>query len=93
MNEVEYKSSEINAELGDIFRLALHDLRKKYEKQFDHYEIEKAWEGSIVVGQTFYMFHVKEGHIPNHHHYTVHFQINHGKFIFGWVEEGLKSVL
>jgi hypothetical protein len=72
--------------------LALPDLRKKYNRPFDDYILEKAWTGSIIVGQTFYAFHVKTGNIPNHHHYTVHFEINHGKFKFGWVEEGLKTI-
>lgn len=92
MSEVKYNQSEVNAELADIFKMVLPDLRKKYEKPFDDYTLEKVWSGSVVVGQIFYVFHVKQGHIPNHHHYTVQFEVNHGKYKFGWCEEGLKTV-
>lgn len=73
MEEVKYSQSEINPELAEIFKQALPDLRKKYNKPFDDYILEKAWTGSIIIGQTFYAFYVKTGNIPNHHHYTVHF--------------------
>ena len=49
--------------------------------------------GSVVVGQTFYVVHVKEGQLPPHHNYTVKFEINHGKFIFHSASEGYLSIL
>jgi len=54
--------------------------------------VEKAWIHIIVVGQAFYQVHVKQGVFPNHHHFTVLFEINHGKFKLHRVEEGLKTL-
>ena len=76
----------------DTFKLAIPDLKKKYDKPWDNYEVESVWINSVVVGQTFYFVHVKEGHLPLHHNYTVKFEINHGKFIFHSVQEGYLSI-
>jgi len=90
---VTYKKGEITPDLKDIFKQAIPDLKKKYDKPWTHYEIQSLWMGSIVLGQTFYAVHVKEGEHPPYHNYTVRFEINHGKFIMHSVQEGHLSVI
>ena len=89
---VNYDKAHVNAEMLETFKSALPDLKKKYDKPWDHYEVESVWMGSVVVGQTFYVVHVKEGQLPPHHNYTVKFEINHGKFIFHSASEGYLSI-
>lgn len=83
----------VSAELEDTFKQCLPDLEKKYGKPWHDYTIEKVWVASAHVNQTFYYMHVKMGEIPNHHHYTVKFEINHGKFQLHETQEGYKTIL
>ena len=90
---VKYDKAHLSAELLETFKLVLPDLRKKYDKPWSHYEVDSAWVGGVVVGQHFYIFHVKEGEHAPYHNYTVNFEINHGKTIFKSAQEGYLSIL
>ncbi len=47
---------------------------------------------SVHVGQMVYILHIKMGVFPNFHHYTVKFDVNHGKYHLIHYEEGLKTL-
>lgn len=68
-----YDKAHLNTDLEESFKLALPELKKKYENRWVEHKIESVWVDSIVVGQTFYVVHVKEGQQAPYHNYTVHF--------------------
>jgi len=78
-----WNESPVNVEILWLFASTRPELRKRYNKAWEHYEITKAWVETPHVGQTLYHLHVKEGEFPNHHHYTIKFYVNHGKVKFG----------
>jgi hypothetical protein len=43
----------------------------EFQGQLDHPEIENVWADAINPHEVFYQFHIKTGHFPNHHHFTL----------------------
>lgn len=82
----------MSVELLEDFKHVLPELEKKYERKWENYEVEKAWAFNVHVGQLIYVLQIKIGVFPNFHHYTVKFEVNHGKHHLLQVEEGLKTL-
>lgn len=87
-----YDLVPVNFEIEEDFKHVIPELEKKYERKWEKYELEKAWAFTVHVGQLIYQLHIKMGEFPNIHHYTVKFEVNHGKYRLLQVEEGLKTL-
>ena len=51
-----------------------HHVKAKYENP----HIEKVWADKIGHHDWLYCVHIKTGHLGNHHHWTVVFEIRNG---------------
>lgn len=91
-----YEIVEVDEHVLGHFKLIEVDLAKRIgHKKFENPEIEKAWHhraGTHGQHEWFYQVHIKTGHLGDHHHYTVLFEVKHGHGKVIDVHEGHKTL-
>lgn len=60
--------------------------------QLENVTLEKVWADRIGHHDVLYQFHIKTGHFPHHHHFTVLAEVRGGHAKIINVEEGSKTL-
>lgn len=86
------KEEAITEDIIEAFKHVKPVLEKRYARDWDDYEIEKAWSNQVIAHQTFYHLQVRLGSFPNVHHYSIEVEQMPGSWKLRSVEEGKKSM-
>jgi hypothetical protein len=73
-----YTEIQVDVTVHEHFNLALPHIPHKWAEKFSNPIIEKVWADRINHHEVLYQVHVKTGHFPHHHHFTVLFEVRHG---------------
>lgn len=49
-----------------------------WANKLENAHIEKVWAYVAGPHEVFYQFHIKSGHFPHHHHFTLLAEVKHG---------------
>ena len=72
-----YEVVVIDATFNDHYgRVTEHIKHHPLGAKFEHPHIEKAWVDRVGQHKWVYWVHVKTGHLGNHHHFTVVYEIH-----------------
>ena len=63
-----------------FFVAEIHKHHHHWVQKLENAVIEKVWAYFAVPGHIFYQFHIKSGHFPHHHHFSVLAETQNGHF-------------
>lgn len=91
-----YEIIVVTPEAQNHFNKVAHHAEEKALKKFENPHIEKLWCDKVGHHDFLYQAHIKTGHLGNHHHFTVLWEVRgshnneHVKLID--VQEGHKTI-
>lgn len=70
-----YEIIVIDDQVNHHYKKIDHILKHKLGEKYSNPHIEKVWRDKIGHHDYLYQAHIKTGHIPHHHHFTVLYEI------------------
>lgn len=87
-----YEIITVTPEVQAHFTLVIPHVEHKIPGKFQNPHIEKIWANRLGPHNVLYQVHVKTGHLGNHHHYSVLFDVHNGNIKLLDVHEGHKTL-
>ena len=86
-----YVIIEVNPDIQGHWGFFDVEIRKHHHHwahHLDNAHIEKVWANFVAPGHVLYQFHIKSGHFPHHHHFSVLAEAHNGHFRIINIVEG-----
>lgn len=86
-----YQEVQIDVTVQEHFELVKPHCHERLGKKFENPHIEKAFADKVGHHDWLYWVHIKTGHLGNHHHFTIVYEIKHHHVKLIDVHEGHKT--
>ena len=86
-----YVVVEVNADINVHWGALVLEIQKHHHGwagKLENAHIDKVFEFVKGPGHVFYQFHIKSGHFPHHHQFTVLAETHHGHYTVLNIVEG-----